>query len=419
MSLKVLNIRDVAESQLCCGCGVCAYLSPDEIKIKDVTDHGRRPVLENDTVKDERSIEAFKSCPGIELEHDFDPETPGLIKELTNAWGPVYGLWEGYATDEQLRFSGSSGGAASALSLFALEGKKFHGVLHTAARSDIPYLNETVMSHNRGELASRTGSRYAPASPCEGLQKIEDAPAPCVFIGKPCDVAGAQRARKLRPSLDKNLGLTIAFCCAGTPSTKGTLEMLKQMGVSDPSKLISIRYRGNGWPGKATAVSRNDDGSEATAQLTYGQSWGGILQKHRQWRCYLCVDHTGEFADISVGDPWYGGVPEDAPGRSLILARTERGKQFLADAIEAGYLKAEPAEPWKLRASQTGFLPNRGKVWARIWALRLMGAAVPRYLRMPMARYWWSDLGLKDKINSFVGTIRRVYQKKLNQRAKL
>ena len=120
-----------------------------------------------------------------------------------------------------------------------------------------------------------------------------------------------------------------------------------------------------------------------------------------------------------MGDPWYGGVPEDAPGRSLILARTERGKQFLADAIEAGYLKAEPAEPWKLRASQTGFLPNRGKVWARIWALRLMGAAVPRYLRMPMARYWWSDLGLKDKINSFVGTIRRVYQKKLNQRAKL
>src|SRR5262249_19172966 len=152
-----------------------------------------------------------------------------------------------------------------------------------------------------------------------------------------------------------------------------------------------VRYRGNGWPGRATAVFHTQDGDEITSQLTYGQSWGDILQKHRQWRCYLCVDHTGEFADLAVCGPWDEGGPDEAPGPSLILGRTERGRKFLSAAMEAGYLKAVPAEPWKLPASQTGFRPIRGKVWARLKALRVVGAAVPNYVRMAMARYWWSD----------------------------
>jgi coenzyme F420 hydrogenase subunit beta len=87
------------------------------------------------------------------------------------------------------------------LALFAVERGGMYGVLHTAARDDVPYLNRTVMSRSRIDMLARTGSRYAPASPCDGLQAIEDAPAGCVFIGKPCDVAGANMAAALRPAL--------------------------------------------------------------------------------------------------------------------------------------------------------------------------------------------------------------------------
>lgn len=412
MPLKALTVQDVADARMCCGCGACAYINPRDIKMIDVVDQGRRPAIANGDRIDKQSKEALKVCPGVELEHTFDPNSPGLIKELTPAWGPIYELWEGHAADEAIRFAGSSGGAASALALFALEQKGFHGVLHTGARSDVPYLNQTVMSHTREELLSRAGSRYAPASPCDGLQQIEDAPAPCVFIGKPCDVAGAQRARRLRPPLDAKLGLTIGFFCAGTPSTQGTLEMLKRMGVADPEDLIDVRYRGNGWPGKATAVFRTETGEEKKSQLTYKDSWGEILQKHRQWRCYFCIDHTGEFADIAVGDPWYEGIPDDAPGRSLILARTERGRDFLASAVAAGYLKVVPAEPWKLPASQPSFRAVRGKVWGRRWAQFLMGKLAPKFIRMPMARFWWTDLNLVNKLTSVLGPLRRAWARK-------
>ena len=37
----------------------------------------------------------------------------------------------------------------------------------------------------------------------------------------------------------------------------------------------------------------------------------------------MCADHTGEFADIAVGDPWYRPHLDDEPGRSLVLARSE------------------------------------------------------------------------------------------------
>ncbi len=422
MKLQVLNIQDVAEAQLCTGCGACASVSPDEIEMIDVLDHGRRPRFTHaGGPSDPRSEQAMKVCPGIELKHTFDPSNPALIRELIPGWGPVLELWEGYASDPAIRKAGSSGGAASALSIFSIEKKNFHGLLHIAARKDVPYLNHTVMSTSRDEIFEHTGSRYAPASPCDSLHLIENAPSECVLVGKPCDIAAADKARKILPELDKKLGLTIAVFCAGTPSTKGTLLMLEKMGFSDPSQVTSVRYRGNGWPGMAVGTGEVN-GTPKSTELTYKDSWGAILQKHRQWRCYICPDHTGEFADIAVGDPWYhDAVPDDPnePGRSLVVVRTERGRKLLQEAMAAGYLTLERVQANILPASQPNLLRTRGSVWARLITLRLLGAPTPRFSKIPMARYWFSAIGLKEKLQSFIGTAKRVYRKKLRERVRL
>ena len=416
MRLSVLNVRDVAERHLCCGCGACAYVTPEKIRMVDDFERGRRPLMVLPEGPGTKSDDAIRVCPGVGLTHDYDPADPALIPGLGAAWGPVLEVWEGHATDGQIRYAGSSGGAASALALFCIERGEMHGLLHIAARPDVPYLNHTVLSTSRRQILEATGSRYAPASPCDGLQKVESAPRPCVFIGKPCDVAATRKARQLRPALDEKLGLTIAVFCAGTPSTKGTVEMFKEMGVCDLSAVKSVRYRGNGWPGKATVHLDTPDGEEVR-ELTYQQSWGEILQKHRQWRCYVCVDHTGEFADISVGDPWYRPIPKDEPGQSLVIARTQRGRRILHAAIAAGYVSLRPVAPDVIEKSQPGFPTVRGQVWGRIWMSRLMGAAAPRYCNLPMFRFWWSKLSLREKTSSFIGTARRVFRKKLLQRA--
>lgn len=417
MRLAVLNIQDVAESQMCAGCGACAYISPDRIQMVDVLEHGRRPQYKEGGLNGRGGdAEAMRVCPGIGLAHTYDSRAPGLIKGLGPAWGPVLELWEGHAADWGIRFAGSSGGAASALALYCIERAGMHGVLHVAARPDVPYLNRTVFSTSREQVLAATGSRYAPASPCDGLDRIETAPAPCVFIGKPCDVAATSSARLLRPQLDRKLGLTIGIFCAGTPSTRGTLEMIEKMGMA-PGDVKSVRYRGHGWPGNAAVTAEHRNGNPTRGELTYEQSWGEILQRHRQWRCHVCADHTGEFADIAVGDPWYRPIPPGEPGRSLVLVRTERGRQIVRGAMAAGYLKLEPVEPVVLVKSQPNLLRARGQLWARIWVSRLLGAAAPRYRRMPTFRFWVSQLSLKQKAQSIYGTVKRVYTKRLRQRA--
>lgn len=412
---KLRTVIDVAERQLCTGCGVCAYVDPQRLRMVDDLGHGRRPLATGAPLGAADGRESLSVCPGIDQSEAFEPDRPGAIPELLESWGPVMEMWEGHAADPKTRFRGSSGGVASALATYCIERGGMHGLLHIASRKDRPYLNETVMSRSREEIVERSGSRYAPASPCDGLQLVEDAPAPCVFIGKPCDCLAVSRVRAIRPALDRNLGLVIGFFCAGTPTTRGTLAMLRKMGIDDPSKLRSLRYRGDGWPGKATAVVETAAGLE-TRQLTYHASWGEVLADHKQFRCNLCTDHTGETTDISVGDPWWSGVPEDAPGRSLVLVRTERGRRILEGAVAAGYVVVERAESWKLRASQPGFPHVRGSIWGRVLALRVLGVPVPRYARVALFRHWLRELSLKEKLKSFVGTARRVSSRGLYRR---
>ncbi len=409
----VHGITDVAERQLCTGCGVCAHVQPDDIRMVDDLEAGRRPVVRAGPDGPVVTDRAMACCPGIGLEHGDDP--PGIIEELRPTWGPVLELWDGYAADPEIRYAGSSGGAATALALHAMDHHGFHGVLHIRSRPDVPYLNETTLSRTREALVAATGSRYAPASPCDRLDLVRDAPSPCVFIGKPCDVAATARARALDPVLDERLGLTVAIFCAGTPTTRGTLEMLEVMGVKDPDDLEGLRYRGLGWPGRARATWREGD-DERADELTYQESWGAILERHRQWRCYVCADHTGEFADIAVGDPWYRELAPDEPGRSLIVVRTERGRQRLAAALACGSITAERVDPDRMEASQPGLLQVRGSVWGRVVASRLAGVPAPRYRGLPTFRVWLTRLSLLEKVRSTIGLFRRIPRKGLRRR---
>lgn len=411
--MKICSIDDVVVNQLCTGCGACAYIEPLRYRMGDVFDLGRRPFLIDNAVPE--TFEALKICPGISLSHSGSIyENDELNQELLDGWGPIYEVWEGYASDKEIRFSGSSGGAATALALFCLEKQEMSGVLHTGAREGAPYMNQTVISRSRKELLERNGSRYSPASPAEALKSIEESSEQLVFIGKPCDVTAVKNARKIRSELDKKLGLVIAFFCAGTPSTKGLLDLLSNNGVSNPASIDNLRYRGNGWPGMWKVNFKNKDGENIEREQTYADSWG-FLQKYRQWRCYICPDHTGEFADISVGDPWYREVKSEEVGKSLIIARTKKGLDIIKAAENAGFIVLEKNNPNLLPLSQPNLLATRGALWARLKVLSLFGVAVPKYKGFKLFKFWVLNLSFKEKLGSVIGTAKRIFSKGLRR----
>lgn len=412
MRLPVLTIEEVCERQLCTGCGACASLEPGRFEMDEEFDLGRRPFVLDGA--NPTTGEGLASCPGAGLSHE-DTVREGTNPGMFDAWGPVLEVWEGWAADDAIRLAGSSGGAATALALHCIEAGGMERVLHTAARKDVPYLNESVFSANREELLSRTGSRYAPASPCDRIGEISELPGETVFIGKPCDAAAVRSARKGRPELDAKLGCVIAFFCAGAPSTKGTLAILKDAGIDDPAKVKSLRYRGNGWPGMWRVEYEDEQGVQRTDERTYAESWG-FVQRYRQWRCYICPDHTGEFADLAVGDPWYREVQPGEPGSSLIVVRTEKGRRILQEAAASGHIVLKQRDESLLPRSQPNLLQTRAGLWARLLTMRVLGAKPPRFIGFPMFRFWLKELSLKKKISSFTGTAKRVFRKKLRER---
>ncbi len=398
---RIKSVVDVAQWSLCLGCGVCVHACPENnIRLVDVPDRGIRPYVE--LTKCKLCGECIKVCPGIELSHQ--PFNSKAIPDLLDSWGPVLEVWEGYAADPDIRFKASSGGAATALALFCLEKENFSGVLHIGTNPSAPLQNVPVFSKSKEELLVCTGSRYSPAAPCEKLNWIEQAESDCVFIGKPCDVVALRKSQVVKPSLGNKGILAISIFCAGTPTTKGTYDLLAVLGIK-PDEAEELRYRGHGWPGMT--VARIKGNHDEVRQMTYEECWGNILSHYGQFRCRLCPDGTGEFADISCGDPWYREIEPDEPGRSLVLIRTERGHRILHKAMEAGYIELERVQPKVLAASQKSLLNKRQNLFGRLLAMRMMLVPTPRFSGFSLA--WnWRRLTWTERLRSILGTFRRV-----------
>ena len=162
---RLNNVQQIAAWRLCMGCGACAAACPEHnIQLIDVTDRGLRPVV--NLAKCRKCGECLKVCPGIEISHQpFNSQT---ILELREAWGPVLEVWEGYATDQEIRYKGSSGGVTTGLALFCLDEERA-SVLHIGTKSEAPLQNVPVFSKSREDLLACAGSRYSPAAPCEKM----------------------------------------------------------------------------------------------------------------------------------------------------------------------------------------------------------------------------------------------------------
>lgn len=76
----------------------------------------------------------------------------------------------------------------TALALYCLEREGMGSVLHTAMDRSKPWTNRTVRSRNRADLLAGAGSRYAPSSPCDGLQSVQDSPSPASSSASPATV---------------------------------------------------------------------------------------------------------------------------------------------------------------------------------------------------------------------------------------
>lgn len=412
MLRKIKSIQDVVDWGLCVGCGACySACREGAVELVNVESIGIRPQFNSE--KCASCISCLSICPGFLVDSEQVGRDMPKQTEADHEFGPALELWEGFAVDPEVRYKASSGGILSALALYCLEQENMAFVLHAGMDESSPWENRTVQSRTKHDILSRAGSRYAPASPCEGLRKIEESDRPCVFIGKPCDATAAMALRRERPELDKKLGLVLTFFCAGTPSTEGTKDLIKDLGF-DQDQVGEVRYRGEGWPGEFKV--RSKDGSRESA-LSYERSWGK-LTSYRPLRCNICPDGLGRIADISCGDAWesYGGQGDQ--GRSIVLVRTLRGQEILHRALKMRYVELTPIEPTAVFKAQKNLLARRRELFGRLLAMQLIMVPTPRYIGFSLF-HGWARLSWVEKARTVLGSLRRLVMRGMWKRSSI
>ncbi|WP_225206451.1 Coenzyme F420 hydrogenase/dehydrogenase, beta subunit C-terminal domain [Novosphingobium huizhouense] len=350
-----------------------------------------------------------EACPGLAVA-SWDTDVPGAARGPDPLWGPALSTSVGHATDPVLRFAGASGGALSGLLAHALASGLVEAVLHVEPDPDDPLGNRMRWSRTGAEVEAGSGSRYAPSSPLAAIDGALAAGRRFAFVGKPCDVSALRRLALHDPRVAARVPLILSFYCGGLPSRRGAVGVVAAMGVS-LTEVTGFRYRGNGWPGLARAVTSR--GEERT--MTYAQSWGEHLSREVQFRCKICPDAVGASADIACADAWFGdadGYPtfDEQDGRSLIQARTERGQAFLEDALRAAAVVAEPIDVSAIEAMQPFQARRKRAIRYRVAACKVLGRPVPE-MRGTRVAEAARQAPLGERLRAFFGTLRRLARK--------
>lgn len=398
------TVDRVMRGQLCAGCGLCASVSRGAIAMQLNASGYSRPV-QHSPVSGEAEAIIASTCPGAVVAPWDQTANPHPV------WGPLRRVATGSAVAEPVRFEGSSGGALSALLIQALETGTVDRVVHVVADPNDPIGNLISCSRTPEEVLAGAGSRYTASSPLIDIDQILAEGGRLAFVGKPCDVSALRRLAEVDPRVDRHVPLMFSFFCGGMPSRNGVSRILDAMEI-DQGELVSFRYRGRGWPGRATATTRTG----RVGDMSYEESWGGYLAKDVQFRCKICPDAVGGVADIACADAWYGGEAgyptfEEQAGRSLIIARSEVGLRFLESAVEGCALEVEPLNPSEIDLMQPSQARRKRLVRARVAALQLTGRPTLD-ARGTLVGEASRAAGLGESVHNFLGAVRRIFTRR-------
>lgn len=328
-------------------------------------------------------------------------------------WGKYISVFEGFSTDENIRYKASSGGALTAISIYLLESGIVDGIIHTGVSDTDPMGTQTYVSMSTDDIITHMGSRYSVSSPLMDFLQIIQPGKNYAFVGKPCDVAALKRYMDSNPEIANQIKLTLSFFCAGVPSASVNEELLEKMG-GQKNTLKSFQYRGNGWPGYTTAL--DIDGTEH--KMSYQEAWGKYLGRDVNKICRYCMDGIGEFADVVCADLWYlkDGIPDfsEHQGRNIIFCRSEEGFKTIQEANQAGYLTISDCSDImpEFNKYQPYQFSRRVTMKSRLQALKLFFRFAPRYdkkLLNEANAYSTHNMNW----NIFKGTVKRILQGKL------
>lgn len=394
-----MNVATIVQNHYCLGCGLCVSdTGPDKLRMTEQEDGFMVPTPQDGFDCNVDSLREY--CPGVTVRLERPLKT-----RVEKTYGPLLDLKVAYANDEKIRHRGSSGGCLTAILCSLLEQGKIVGVLQAGASQTQPTRTVYKLSKTVDEIVANAGSRYAPSSLLVDFRNILDTCFPIAVVGKPCDIVAVRQFLTHNQEHRERVYCTLSFMCMGMPSQHATTRMIRGLGIQDESEVTELKYRGDGWPGQV--VARTATGGSRTC--SYQDSWGRILGRDVHFRCKICPDGWGYFADISAGDAWHtdgrGPLFDESPGRSLIFVRSERGREVI-EAVARSITFGE-YDICELPIIQKSQHARTNRVWSSYSVLKLRGDRLLRFSGVGMWTRVFKSSPL-DTIRGGIGLMRRI-----------
>lgn len=386
--------------EYCTGCGLCHSLYGVKFQMSE------SGFLEPEIVSDECESKLKNICPCYGKQCG--------IMHSSDVWGREEGLYTAYSSDEYVRYSASSGGVLTQLCIFLLKEKLVDGILHVGKDENNPIGCKLYCSTTAEQVIKNCGSRYISSAPLYNIKEYIEETKKYAFIGKPCDIAAVRNWMRINSEIGGNIKYLLSFFCAGAPSEIANIRLLNKMGCN-LDECVQLTYRGNGWPGYATAI----DVAGKKHEIPYKEAWGQTLGRDIRKICRFCIDGLGEMADISCGDAWYLDADkkpsfDENKGRNVVFCRTKLGADIFLSAVKAGYIKLDDYSTIRedLKYLQYHQFFKKSTMYSSIMALQICGRQYPRYDKKKMNAYS-AGVDKKLMLKKFLGTVKRIMQGKI------
>lgn len=312
------NRINLAETESCVGCAVCADVCPKDCI--HMTPNSEGFLHPNITSEDCIACgKCMSACPVLQ-----DTQRNDIIK--------LYAAW---MHDSQKLQNSSSGGVFQSLAQSILEQG---GVVFGAAFND-----EFDLIHTQCEsmenLSPLLGSKYLQSN-TEGVYRVVDQMAAAgrtvLFSGTPCQCDALIRYYLAR---NKNIPNSVVVCelmCHGVSSPGVFKDYVPYLETSKRSKIMKYHFRYKqlrGWSVECSCIEYAS-GRKDAHRVKY-DAWHVWFGAHLSVRtsCFSCkYRDIKRVADITIGDFWSIGrvMPEQdtRKGISAVFVNTEKGQKY-------------------------------------------------------------------------------------------
>ncbi len=326
--------NEVVTSGLCTGCAACVIACPHPVLDYDTANGVYKPFhldvdgdASNCTHGEKGCTMCTRACPRF---RNWESEIDNHRFARERSDDEIFGIGDvllARASNSEVLETAQDGGFVSALLIYALENDVIDAALVSGLEGDgSTWRAQSCVARSREEVLATAGSRYTYSANLLGYESAVEAGAERIaVVGMGCmaSAPGAMQARKAG-KVARRLSLSIGLLCSKTFDDAIFEELFEaQYGLRRADiKKMNIKGVFQIW---------THDGAYHEVPLKEAHAF-------TREGCKSCPDFAAEHADISAG-----GIGEFADW-TLVIARTDLGRDLIAQMIAAGVIETRPGD---------------------------------------------------------------------------